>query len=49
MCKREKIDSSISLQKLDELLNEAAISQSKFEIVFTILTELDNIDTSALE
>ena len=27
ICKREKMDSKISLQKFDDLLNEASISQ----------------------
>jgi hypothetical protein len=48
-CRRQLQDSNISLSKLEELLNEAAISQSKFEVVFSILTELDNVDSSALE
>ena len=48
-CLKEKQDSSISLQKLEELLNEASISQTKFDIVFSILTELDNVESAALE
>ena len=43
------MDSKISLQKLDDLLNEENISRSKFDVVYNILTELDNIDSSALE
>lgn len=49
MCQRECKDSKISLQKLDEILNEASISQERFDVVFSILSELDSVDSNALE
>ena len=47
--KGEDIDSKISMRQLKSMLGEANIAQSKFNMVFSILNELEGVDARAIE
>jgi hypothetical protein len=48
-CKGEEQDSKFSLKALKEMLSEASIAQNKFDMVFSILDELEGVDARAIE
>ena len=48
-CRSEEKDSKISLRALKDMLNESNIAQTKFNMVFNILEELEGADSRAIE
>ena len=48
-CKGEEADSKLSLRALKEMITEASIAKSKFDMVFNILNELEGVDARAIE
>ena len=48
-CKGQEADTKLSLRALKEMLAEATIAKSKFDMVFNILDELEGVDARAIE
>ena len=48
-CKGEEKDSKLSLRALKEMITEASIAKSRFDMVFNILNELEGVDARAIE
>ena len=48
-CKGEEADSKLSLRALKEMMTEASIAKSRFDMVFNILDELEGVDARAIE
>jgi len=47
--KNEDEDSKISMKQMKSMLAEASIAQEKFNMVFSILNELEGVDATAIE
>ena len=48
-CRSEEKDSKVSLKALKDMLAESNIAQTKFNMVFNILEELEGADSRAIE